>query len=101
MRTGVDFDVSDEQRKRLEEITDGGKSKVKPARRARIILLTDDGLGTMAVMDGAGVSSRRIRRWQRRFMQEGLVRQDVQAVNAKVVSGREPIDSGRAIKSRS
>ncbi len=50
MRTGVDFDVSDEPRRRLEAIADGGNSKVKPARRARIVLLTDDGWGTMAVM---------------------------------------------------
>ena len=47
MRTGVDFDVSDEQRERIEEITNGGNSRTKHTRRARIILLTDDGLGTM------------------------------------------------------
>ena len=50
MRTRVDFDVSDEPRRRFEAIADGGNSKVKHARRARIVLLTDDGLGTMAVM---------------------------------------------------
>ena len=51
MRTGVAFDVSDEQRRRLEAIADGGNSKVKHARRARIVLPADDGLGTMAVME--------------------------------------------------
>ena len=72
MRTGVDFEVSDEQRGRLEAIADGGNSKVKHARRARIILLTDDGLGTMAVADGAGVTKATVWRWQERFMQEGV-----------------------------
>ena len=43
MRTGVDFEVSDEQRGRLEAIAADGKSRIKHVRRARIILLTDDG----------------------------------------------------------
>ena len=36
MRTGVAFDVSDEQRRRLEAIADGGNSKVKHAPPERI-----------------------------------------------------------------
>ena len=38
MRTGVEFEVSDEQRRRLEAIANDGNSKLKHARRARIIL---------------------------------------------------------------
>ena len=72
MRTGVDFDVSDEQRERLEKIANSGNSRTKHARRARIILLTDDGLGTMAVASGAGASKPTVWRWQRRFMEEGV-----------------------------
>lgn len=49
MRTGVDIKAADEQRERLEAITDGG-GKRKYARRARIILLTDDGLRTIVIM---------------------------------------------------
>ena len=37
MRTGVDFDVSDEQRRRLEAIAGGGNSKVKQARRVSML----------------------------------------------------------------
>ena len=72
MRTGVDFDVSDEQRRRLEAIAGGGNSKVKHARRARIVLLTDDGLGTMAVMAETGSAKATVWRWQERFMREGV-----------------------------
>ena len=72
MRTGVDFDVSDGQRGRLEEIANSGHSRTKHARRARIILLTDDGMGTMAVADVAGASKPTVWRWQERFMQEGV-----------------------------
>ena len=72
MRTGVDFDVSDEQRRRLEAIADGGNSKVKHARRARIVLPADDGLGTMAVMAETGSAKAAVWRWQERFMREGV-----------------------------
>ena len=72
MRTGVDFDVSDEQRGRLEAIANDGNSKVKHARRARIVLLTADGLGTMAVMAGTGSAKATVWRWQERFMREGV-----------------------------
>ena len=72
MRTGVDFDVSDEQRRRLEAIAGDGNSKVKHARRARIVLLTDDGLGTMAVMAETGSAKATVWRWQERFMREGV-----------------------------
>ena len=72
MRTGVDFEVSDEQRGRLAAIAGGGNSKVKHARRARIILPADNGLGTMAVADVAGVTKAMVWRWQERFMREGV-----------------------------
>ena len=37
--------------------------------RARIILLRDDGLGTIAAADGADVTKATVWRWQERFMQ--------------------------------
>ena len=73
MRTGVGFEVTDEQRRRLEAIANDGNSKGKHIRRARIILLSDDGLGTMAVAAGAGASKPTVWRWQKRFMEEGVV----------------------------
>ena len=72
MRTGVEFEVSDEQRGRLEAIANDGNSRLKHARRARIILLADQGLGTMAIAAGTGASKPTVRRWQRRFMEEGV-----------------------------
>ena len=52
MRTGVEVKAADEQRRRLEAIAADGNSKAKHQRRARIVLLTADGLGTMAISDG-------------------------------------------------
>ena len=73
MRTGVEFTVSAEQRRQLEAVANDGNSSQKHAARARIILLSDEGLGTMAIMAGAGVSSKAaVWRWQERFMHEGV-----------------------------
>ncbi len=43
-------------------------------RRAgyRIVLLADQGLGTMAIAAGTGASKPTVRRWQERFMEEGV-----------------------------
>jgi transposase len=40
--------------------------------RARIILLTDQGLGTLAIMAITGKSKTCVWRWQERFMAEGV-----------------------------
>ena len=72
MQAGVDIEVSGAQRERLEAIVYDGNNKVKHATRARIILLTYYGLGTMAIMAGAGTSRRTVYLWQERFMEEGV-----------------------------
>ena len=72
MRTGVEFKVSDEQRRQLEAIANDGNSKQKHAVRARIILLSNEGLGTMAIMASTGTSKPTVWRWQARFMEEGV-----------------------------
>ena len=72
MRTGVEVKVSAEQRRQLEAIATDGNSRRKHAARARIILLSDDGLGTMAVAAGSGTSKPTVRRWQKRYMKEGV-----------------------------
>ena len=64
---GVEFEVSDdEQRARLEVIANDGNSKLKHVKRARIILLADQGQGTMAIMAGTGTSKPMVWHWQRR-----------------------------------
>ena len=72
MRTGVEVKVSDEQRRRLEAIAADGNSKAKHQRRARIVLLSADGLGTMAIAAEVGASKPTVWRWQERYMEEGV-----------------------------
>jgi transposase len=72
MRSGISITVSPEDRRQLEAIVSGPKSPQKHVWRARIILLTDDGLGTSAIMAGSGKSKTCVWRWQERFMHEGV-----------------------------
>ena len=72
MRTGVSFSVSSSDRQRLEAIVADGNSPQKHVWRARIVLLSGDGLGTAAIMSETGKSKTCVWRWHERFMEEGV-----------------------------
>ena len=72
MRTGVVVHLSPTDRKRLRSIVDDRNSLQKHVWRARIVLGTADGLGTVEIMRTAGVSKTAVWRWQARFMEEGV-----------------------------
>ena len=72
MRNGISFDVSPDDRRRLEALVRDRNTPQNHVWRARIILLTDDGLGTVAVMRETGKSKTCVWRWQERFMAEGV-----------------------------
>ena len=67
MRTGIVVEVTAADRDRLEAIVADRNSPQKHVWRARIVLATADGLGTMAVMQAAGKSKTAVWRWQERF----------------------------------
>ena len=92
MRSGVSIIVSSADRERLAAIVCDPKSARKHVRRAKIILLTDDGVGTAAIMAGSGKSRTCVRRWRERFMEagvEGLIRDKTHP------PGREPLPPER------
>lgn len=72
MRTGITFDVTAANRVRLETIIAGRSSPQKHVWRAKIILMSGDGLGTVAIMQATGKSKPSVWRWQERFMSEGV-----------------------------
>jgi transposase len=72
MRKGIVVHVTAADRARLEAVAANRNSPQKHVWRARIILLTADGLGTNAVMRGSGRSKSVVWRWQERFMHEGI-----------------------------
>ena len=72
MRKDVVVDVSAADRARVEAIVADRNSPQKHVWRARIVLLTADGLGTVEIMRRTGKSKTCVWRWQERFMAAGL-----------------------------
>jgi transposase len=71
MREGVEVRLRPDDRKRLEGVVLDRKSPQHHVWRARIVLLTADGAGTMAIRAATGKGKPTIWRWQARYMQDG------------------------------
>ncbi len=72
MRTGITIKVSPEDRRRLEAVVGDRNSPQKHVWRARIVLLTADGVGTNGIMRTTAKSKTCVWRWQERFAGEGV-----------------------------
>ena len=72
MRKGIVIEVTPADRARLQSIIRDRNSPQKHVWRTRIIVLTADGAGTMAVMRAVGKGKTVVWRWQERFMHEGV-----------------------------
>lgn len=72
MRTGISIEVTTSDKARLEAIVSARGSAQKHVWHARIILLTDQGLGTVGIMAATRKFKTCVWRWQERFMVEGV-----------------------------
>jgi transposase len=72
MRTGIVVNVKAADRRRLTAIVANRNSPQKHVWRARIVLLTADGLGTAEIMRQTGKSKSVVWRWQERFRRAGV-----------------------------
>jgi transposase len=72
MRTGISFEVSPVDRRRLEALVRDRNAAQKHVWRAEIVLLSGDGVGTMEIMRRTAKSKTCVWRWQERFMVEGV-----------------------------
>ena len=72
MREGTTVEVSAADRARLEAVVVHRNSPQKHVWRARIVLAAAQGLGTNAIVRRTGKSKPCVRRWQERFMREGV-----------------------------
>lgn len=72
MRTGITITVSEADRDLLTAIAADRNSAQKHVWRARIVLLSVEGLGTHAIMARTGKAKTTVWRWQERFMKEGV-----------------------------
>jgi transposase len=68
----VVVDVSAADRVRLEAVVADRNSPQKHVWRARIVLLTGEGSGTVEIMRRTGKSKTAVWRWQERFMTAGV-----------------------------
>jgi hypothetical protein len=71
MRAGIVVNVTPGDRRRLEAIVGNRNAPQKHVWRAKIILATADGCGTVEIMRRSGKAKPVVWRWQERFMAEG------------------------------
>jgi hypothetical protein len=72
MRKGIEFEVADADRARLAAIVVDRNRRQKHLERARIVLLSADGVGTLSIMRQVGCAKATVWRWQERFMAAGV-----------------------------
>src|SRR5918993_307694 len=72
MRNRVAIRLEPEDRARLESLVAGRNTPQKQVYRARIVLLTADGVGTMEITRRTGQSKPTVWRWQERFVTAGV-----------------------------
>jgi len=72
MRTGIFIRLDASDRRRLEAIVRDRNAAQKHVWRARIVLDSAAGLGTVEIMRRTGKSKTCVWRWQERFCQEGV-----------------------------
>ena len=71
MREGVEVRLRPGDRERLEVVVCDRRSPQHHVWRARIVLMTADGAGTMAIRAATGKGKPTIWRWQARYKRDG------------------------------
>jgi hypothetical protein len=72
MRKGIEIEIAAGDRARLEAIVAERNRRQKHVERARIVLLSAAGVGTLALMRAVGCAKATVWRWQERFMAAGV-----------------------------
>jgi transposase len=90
MRSGVEVRLRPGDRERLEAVVASRNSSQKHVWRARIVLLSAGGIGTMEIMRQTGIAKPTVWRWQRRFMEAGV---DGLLREATRPPGRKPLSA--------
>jgi hypothetical protein len=72
MRTGISFTVSSVDRVRLTALISNRNAPQKHVWRAKIVLLSADGVGTVEIMRRTGKSKTYVWRWQERLPRKAV-----------------------------
>ena len=93
---GNDLIVLDRKaRRELEQLLIDGNTAQKIAKRARIVLMTADGHGVVAIMREVGVSKTTVWRWQDYFAEAGV---DGLIKGRSKPPGRKPLSAAMKLK---
>lgn len=72
MRDGITFTLDAADRRRLVTLVEDRNTPQKHVWRARIVLMSADGISTHAIMTETCTAKTTVWRWQARFMEEGV-----------------------------
>ena len=72
MRTSRRLEVSDEDRAELERLARSPTTEQRVAMRARIVLLSGEGVGTGEIVERLGITTSTITLWRDRYEREGV-----------------------------
>ncbi len=72
MRTSKRINVSDKDRVQLNQVVRNGNTPQKVALRARIVLLSADGIPTGEIMSQLSTTTPTITRWRDRYETDGV-----------------------------
>ena len=79
------FDLSDQEREHLLDVTRKGKSAARKIKRAHMLLKASEGLNDECIAGAVGSSAATALRTRKRFVEEGL-----NALNERPRSGQPP-----------
>lgn len=72
MRVAVKIELSDGDRRRLEQWSRSRSAAVRLRERSRMVLMASDGMTNKAIAGELGTDQNKVGRWRRRFADEGL-----------------------------
>jgi transposase len=72
MRVAPTVELSDEQRAELTRLSRSGRTSVRLAQRARIVLLAAQGLQNKQIAERLGIGRVQAGRWRERYLQSGI-----------------------------
>ena len=72
MRVAPSIDLTDEQKSELNRLSRSGRTSVRLAQRASIVLLAAEGLQNKAIAEQLGIGRVQVARWRERWLEGGL-----------------------------
>ena len=72
VRSDATIELTQAQRAELEKVARSRRTAQAVAQRARIVLLTAQGVGPAAIGEQLGVSQPTVRKWRERYVEQGL-----------------------------